>query len=239
MLKGGYNLRMEPNHPSTPIRLILVNPQPVVRAGLRLFLEHSTDFKIVAEAGDGEIALGLIQSLLPDVVILDINLPKINGMDIIRQIRANRWPVGTLIFTSSDDDAFINAFLKSGGNGYLLKIASAEEICTAVKEISDGKTYIDRLVLQKVITQAASPSPSIEQLSDREIEILSLVAKGLTNKVVALKLSISDRTVQGHIARIFEKLHAASRTDAVMRAIASGIIQSPETNREEYYSFEI
>jgi len=225
--------------PSIPIRVLLINPQPVVRAGLRLFLEQAPDFKIVGDVGDGESALALIQSLLPDVVILDANLPITGGLDIIRKIRANHWPIGTLIFTSSDDDGFINAFLKSGANGYLLKIAAADEIRTAVKEIADGKTYIDRLVLQKVITQAAAPVPGIEQLTDREIEILSLVARGLTNKVVAFKLNISDRTVQGHIARIFEKLHATSRTDAVMRAIASGIIQSPDTNREEYYSFDI
>jgi len=229
---------METNSTS-PVRVILVNPQPVVRAGLRLFLEQSPGFQVLAEAGDGDSALALIGSHLPDVVVLEINLPKTGGLDIVRQVRANRWPVGTLIFTSLDDDVFISAFLKSGANGYLLKIASPEEICSAVKDVSTGKTYIDRLILQKVIALAASPAPGIEQLTEREIEILTLVARGLTNKVVAYKLNISDRTVQGHIARIFEKLHAASRTDAVMRAIASGIIQSPESNREEYYSFDI
>ena len=222
-----------------PIRVILVNPQPVVCAGLRLFLQESPDFSILADAEDGEAALALIESLLPDVVVLDFNLPKLGGLDIVRQIRANRWPVGSLIFTSLDDDVFINAFLKSGANGYLLKTASPGDVCAAVRDISAGKSYIDRLVLQKVIAQAATPAPGIEQLTEREIEILTLVAKGLTNKVVAYKLNISDRTVQGHIARIFEKLHAASRTDAVMRAIAGGIIQPPESNREEYYSFDI
>ena len=227
--------------PASPasIRILLADSQAVLRAGLRLFLEQSSNYKVIAEAEDGESALALIQSMAPDVVILDIYLPKLGGLDIVRQIRANRWPVNSLIFTSSEDDASISAFLKSGANGYLLKLASSEEICLAVKEISGGKSFIDKALIQKVISQAASPLPVIEPLTDRETEILALVAKGLTNKVIAYKLSISDRTVQGHIARIFEKLHASSRTDAVMRAIANGIIQSPDINREEYDNYEI
>jgi DNA-binding NarL/FixJ family response regulator len=224
---------------STIIRVLLVDTQAVLRAGLRLFLEQSEDIRVIAETADGESALALIQSTSPNLVILDLCLPKMGGLDIVRQIRANHWPVYTLVFTLNEDDASISAALKSGANGYLLKYASPEEIRLAVKDIINGKTYLDKAVVQKVISQAASPLPVLEPLTDREIEILSFVAKGLTNKVIAFKLHISDRTVQGHIARIFEKLHASSRTDAVMRAIASGIIQSPDTNREEFYTYEI
>jgi DNA-binding NarL/FixJ family response regulator len=222
-----------------PIRVMLIDAHAVIRAGLRLFLEQTHEMSVVAETDDGETALSLIQSVSPDVAILEINVPKLSGLEIARQVRFNHWPVNTLIFTSHEDESDINAFLKSGANGYLLKSASPEEIRNAVKEISDGKTFIDRLILQKVMALAAAPTPDMEQLTNREIEILTLVAKGLTNKVVAYKLSISDRTVQGHIARIFEKLHAASRTDAVMRAIATGIIQSPDVNREEFYTYDI
>jgi DNA-binding NarL/FixJ family response regulator len=221
------------------IRVFLADPQPVLRAGLRLFLEQSPNIKVVGEAQDGETTLSLIQSTSPELVILDIYLPKLGGLDVVRQIRTNHWPVSTLVFTSNDDDVSINAFIKSGANGYLLKVASPDEIRQAVKDILDGKTVIDKAVLQKVMSQAAAPLPTLERLTDREIEILTLVAKGLTNKVIAFKLNISDRTVQGHIARIFEKMHASSRTDAVMRAIASGIIQSPDSNHEEFYTYDI
>jgi NarL family two-component system response regulator LiaR len=222
-----------------PIRVLLVDAQVVVRAGLRLFLERRPEFEIAGETEDGETALELIQSGKPQIVISDISVPKINGFEISRQIHAHRWPVHTLIFTSSQDDIYIQTFLKSGANGYLLKTASEDEIIDALKDINNSKSYIDKNILHKVLSQASSPSLAMETLTEREIEIITLVAKGLTNKLIGYRLNISDRTVQGHIARIFEKMHATSRTDAVMRAIANGTIQSPETSGDEFYSYEI
>lgn len=212
------------------IRVILADDHAVVRQGIRQFLESAADILIVAEAKDGEEAISLIQQFQPDVAVLDIQMPKLSGIEVARQIRANRWSVGILILTSYDDDPFISAVLKVGANGYVLKTASPEEIIGAVRDVRQGKSVLDATILPKVLAQISQPRtvPPVDPLTDREIEILGEVARGYTNKVIGVNLNISDRTVQGHIARIFEKLQANSRTEAVMRAISLGLLNSPE-----------
>ena len=212
------------------IRVILADDHAVVRQGIRQFLESAPDIQIVAEAKDGEEAVALIQQFQPDVAVLDIQMPKLSGIEVARQIRANRWPVGILILTSYDDDPFISAVLKAGANGYVLKTASPQEIICAVRDVRQGKSVLDVTILPKVLAQISHPRPiqSVEPLTDRELEILGEVARGFTNKVIGVNLNISDRTVQGHIARIFEKLQANSRTEAVMRAISLGLLNIPE-----------
>ncbi len=176
----------------------------------------------------------MIQQQLPDVAVLDIQMPELSGIEVARQIRANRWPVGILILTSYDDDPYIAAVLKAGANGYVMKTASPDEIIEAVCDVFQGKSVLDATILPKVLAQISESRnvPVVEPLTDREIEILSEVAKGFTNKVIGVNMNISDRTVQGHIARIFEKLHANSRTEAVMRAISLGLLEAPEHFRE-------
>jgi DNA-binding NarL/FixJ family response regulator len=212
------------------IRVILADDHAVVRQGIRQFLESAPDIQVVAEAKDGEQAVALIQQYQPDVAVLDIQMPKLSGIEVARQIRANRWPVGILILTSYDDDPFISAVLKAGANGYVLKTASPQEIICAVRDVRQGKSVLDVTILPKVLAQISHPRPiqSVESLTDRELEILGEVARGFTNKVIGVNLNISDRTVQGHIARIFEKLQANSRTEAVMRAISLGLLNTPE-----------
>ena len=210
------------------IRVILADDHAVVRQGIRQFLESAPDIQIVAEAKDGEEAVALIQQFQPDVAVLDIQMPKLNGIEVARQIRANRWPVGILILTSYDDDPFISAMLKAGANGYVLKTASPQEIICAVRDVRQGKSVLDATILPKVLAQISQSRTvlPVETLTDRELEILVEVAKGYTNKVIGINLNISDRTVQGHIARIFEKLQANSRTEAVMRAISLGLLNT-------------
>jgi DNA-binding NarL/FixJ family response regulator len=227
------------NDLSSSISVLLVDPQAVVRAGLKLFLEQAPGIHVAGEAIDGNQALIQIETLKPDVIISDIQTPGVSGFEIARRMQAAQKTNAVLLFTANDDDIYISAFLKSGARGYLLKTASPEEIITAVQDVFQKKSVIDKAVLHKVLALATTPIPQIERLSEREIEILTLVAKGLTNKVIAHKLSISDRTVQGHIARIFEKLHANSRTDAVMRAISGGVIQSPEITPGDSDYYEI
>lgn len=212
------------------IRVILADDHAVVRQGIRQFLESAPDIQVVAEAKDGEEAVALIQQHQPDVTVLDIQMPKLSGIEVARQIRAKRWPVGILILTSYDDDPFISAVLKAGANGYVLKTASPEEIIGAVRDVHQGKSVLDATILPKVLAQIsqARTVPPVEPLTDRELEILGEVARGLTNKVIGVNLNISDRTVQGHIARIFEKLQVNSRTEAVMRAISLGLLKTPE-----------
>ena len=223
------------------IRVVLADDHAVVRAGIRQFLEQAGDIEVIAEASDGAMAVELIERMVPDVVVLDIQMPKATGIEVSREIRAHRWPIGVLILTSYDDDPYISAVLKTGANGYVLKTASPVEIINAVRDVYQGKSVLDAEILPKVMAQIANPNPLAyyEPLTDREIEILSLVARGLTNKVVGIKLRISDRTVQGHIARIFEKLQASSRTEAVMRSVSLGLIQLPEGMQENAFSFDI
>ena len=223
------------------IRVLLADDHAIVRAGIRQFLEQAGDIQVIGEASDGEMAVEMIERMAPDVAVLDIQMPKATGIEVSRRIRANRWPIGVLILTSYDDAPYISAVLKTGANGYVLKTASPDEIIHAVRDVYRGKSVLDAEILPKVMAQIANPNPApvYEPLTDREIEILSLVAEGLTNKVVGIKLKISDRTVQGHIARIFEKLQAASRTEAVMRGVSLGLIQLPEETHEHAITFEI
>lgn len=229
------------NKTHSSIKVILADDHAIVRAGIRQFLEQAGDIQVVGEASDGEEALVMIRQIIPDVAVLDIQMPKVNGIEVSREIRAQRWPIGVLILTAYDDDPYISAVLKTGANGYVLKTASPDEIIGAVRDVFQGKSVLDATILPKVLAQIANPNATqfFEPLSDREVEILSFVAKGLTNKVVGNHLNISDRTVQGHVARIFEKLQANSRTEAVMRGISLGLISLPEEPKGNSISFDI
>jgi DNA-binding NarL/FixJ family response regulator len=224
------------NSTSAPIRVVLADDHAIVRAGIRQVLEHAGDIHIVAEAGDGEIAQNLIQQILPDVAVLDIQMPKASGIEVTRWVRANIKNVGVLVLTAYDDDPYVMAVLQAGANGYVLKTASAEELIQAVRDVYEGKSVLDSSIAQKLMAHIFSSSQAtvVEALTDRELEVLSLAAKGFTNKAIGIQLGISDRTVQGHLAHIFDKLQASSRTEAVMRAVSLGwIAQSVGTISEE------
>lgn len=216
------------------IRLILADDHAILRAGIRQFFEMETDLEVVAEADDGEQAKGLIDRHRPDVAVLDIQMPKATGIEVTRFVRAQGWPVGVLVLTAYEDEPYIRAVLQAGANGYVLKSARPAEIIEAVRDVYRGKSVLDKSILTKVMSQFSTPdhAPQITPLSDREMEVLRLAAKGFTNKAIAVQLTISDRTVQGHFARIFEKMQAGSRTEAVMRAVALGLIPSDITQED-------
>ena len=221
---------------SDHIRVLLADDHVMVRAGIRQLLEHSGDIQIIAEASDGETAQALIRQYHPDVAVLDIQMPKASGIEVTRWARANLPDVGVLILTAYNDDPYIMAVLQAGANGYVLKTASPDELIRAVHEVNEGKSVLDAVITQKLMAQLFSGSKSsvVEQPTDREMEVLSLVAKGFTNKAIGMQLGISDRTVQGHLAHIFDKLQASSRTEAVMRAVSLGwISQNVGTITEE------
>ena len=206
------------------IRVLLADDHAVVRAGIRQFLEQADNIEVVAEADDGEAAKNLIEQHKPDVAVLDIQMPEASGIEVTRWIRANQHDVGVLILTAYDDDPYVMAVLQAGANGYVLKTASPREIIRAVRDVHAGNSALDASIVQKVMDQVASdsrPQP-VEKLTGREIEVLTLVAQGFTNKAIGVQLGISDRTVQGHLAHIFNKLQAGSRTEAVMRAVSLG-----------------
>lgn len=213
---------------SENIRVILADDHAVVRAGIRQFLEYAGDIHIVAEASDGLEAQHLIEAHLPDVVVLDIQMPQASGIEVTRWIRSHYRNVGVLILTAYDDDPYVYAVLQAGANGYVLKTASPKDIIRAVRDVYAGKSVLDPAVTQKVMDRVIGQKSNsvVEELTERELEILRLVGHGYTNKAIGAQLVISDRTVQGHLARIFNKLQASSRTEAVMRAVSLGWLPS-------------
>ncbi len=218
---------------SDPIRVILADDHAVVRAGIRQFLERAGDIQVVAEADDGAVAQELITKHRPDVVVLDIQMPRVSGIEVTRWVRAHHREVGVLILTAYDDDPYVLAVLQAGANGFVLKTASPAEIIQAVHEVHAGKSVMDPAITYKVMAHIAGRRPDslVEQLSERELEVLSLVGGGYTNKAIGVQLGISDRTVQGHLARIFAKLQASSRTEAVMRAVSLGWLPADLADR--------
>lgn len=212
------------NETKKTIRVLLADDHAVVRAGIRQFLEQANDITVIAEADDGDTAKKLIDQYQPDVAVLDIQMPKASGIDVTRWIRANQREVGVLILTAYDDDPYVMAVLQAGANGYVLKTASPREIIRAVRDVHAGNSALDPSIVHKMMAQVASKpkTPPVEKLTERETEVLKAVAQGYTNKAIGVQLGISDRTVQGHLAHIFNKLQAGSRTEAVMRAVSLG-----------------
>lgn len=208
------------------IRVLLADDHAIVRAGFRQILESTDTIVVVAEAGDGEQAKALIKSEHPHVAVLDIQMPKATGIQVTQWVRQNGLNVGVLILTAYDDDPYVLAVLKAGANGYILKTAQPEDIILAVQEVYEGQSVLDPHITGAVLSHIrGGTNPSrMERLTDREMEVLQFVAKGLTNKAVGVQLGISDRTVQGHLSHIFNKLDVDSRTEAVMRAISYGWI---------------
>ena len=212
------------------IEVILADDHAVVRAGIRQFLEHATDISVIAEADDGEMARILINQHRPDVAVLDIQMPQASGIEVTRWIRANYPEVGVLVLTAYDDDPYVMAVLQAGANGYVLKTAAPAEIVQAVRDVNEGKSALDPTIAQKLMRYVSGQRPSqsseYEALTDRELEVLTLAGKGYTNKAIGMQLGISDRTVQGHLAKTYSKLQAGSRTEAVMRAVSLGLIEA-------------
>jgi DNA-binding NarL/FixJ family response regulator len=218
------------------IRVLLADDHAIVRAGIRQFLESAPDIEVVGEAEDGEQAKSLIQAEGPDVAVLDIQMPKATGIEVTRWAKANAQGVGILILTAFNDDPYVMAVLQAGANGYVLKTAAPDDIIQAVRDVHAGKSVLDPSVTGALMAQLfqRTETQAVEQPTEREMEVLHLVAKGFTNKAIGVQLGISDRTVQGHLAHIFDKLQAGSRTEAVMRAVSLGwISQDTGTLSEE------
>jgi len=214
------------NKSKTKIRILLADDHHIVRAGIRQLLESAQDIQVIAEAGDGEEAQSLIQQHKPDVAVLDIQMPKASGIEVTRWVRSHLPGVGVLILTAYDDEPYVMAVLQAGANGYVLKTAKTEELIQAVRDVYEGKSALDPSITQKLMSNLfkRSEKTPIESLTDRELDVLRLAAKGFTNKAIGVQLNISDRTVQGHLAHIFAKLQATSRTEAVMRGVSLGWI---------------
>ena len=214
------------------IRILLADDHAVVRKGIREFLEEAEGeppITVVAEAADGAEAVALATEYAPDVALLDIQMPNMTGIEATRRIKAQHPDVRVLVLTAYDDDPYIFALLQAGASGYVLKTASSESLVRAVRAVYRGESALDPAVTQKIVQQLTTDRPlgrqtAVEALTRREVEVLRLAAKGLTNKAIGRELGISSRTVQGHLANIYGKLNVSSRTEAVTEGLKLGWI---------------
>jgi NarL family two-component system response regulator LiaR len=211
------------------IKILIADDHAVVREGTRRILEQERDIEVVGEAGDGEEAVAMATGLKPDVAIIDISMPKMDGIEATRRIKAVCPSINVLILSAYDDDQFIFSLLEAGAAGYLLKSIRSHELLDAVRAVYSGESVlhpsIARKVLNHFVSTSGKPVEGTEpsgMLSDREMEVLKLAAKGLSNQDIAEKLCLSIRTVQGHLGHIFNKLQVGSRTEAVVRALKEG-----------------
>ncbi len=201
--------------PSAPVRVVIVDDHALVREGTVQLLSRSSDIEVVGTAGSGEDGLDLLVRERPDVALVDVNLPGISGLELARSA-AQRCPeVRILILSAYDDYAYVVEALEVGVGGYLLKTASAKELLDSVRAVADGVLVLDRAVSGRLARRPPSESRQSGDLTPREADVLALLARGRSNKVIAAELGLGVRTVEGHVSSVLAKLGVASRTEAV------------------------
>ncbi len=206
------------------VRVLLAEDHKIVRQGTRLYLE-SQGVDVVGEATNGREAVEMTRELLPDVVVMDIHLPELTGVEATRRIRHDYPDVRVLVLTAYDEPAYVHALLDAGADGFILKTAELSELFAALQEVAGGRRAFDAATLTRVEQHLHEMTTQIERLTERELEVLTHAASGKTNKEIGSILFISDRTVQGHLKNIYEKLGVATRTEAVTVALQHGFIQ--------------
>jgi len=210
------------------IRILVVDDHPVVREGIGSMLKKEVDFKVVGEASNGLEAVEKARELAPDVVLMDLRMPEMDGVEAISRIKAEKPEVKFIILTTYSDDEYIFKGIAAGARAYLLKDAPRDELFKAIRMVSRGESLIQPVVASRVLDKLAELSrktPAGDTLSDREIEVLRLMAGGESNRDIADHLSITQSTVKTHITSIFQKLNVTTRTEAVTNALKKGIIQ--------------
>jgi DNA-binding NarL/FixJ family response regulator len=210
------------------IKILIVDDHPVVREGIGAMLKHEPDFKIVGEAANGVEALEQARELSPDVILMDLRMPEMDGVEAITKIKEVKPETKFIILTTYSDDEYIFKGIAAGARAYLLKDAPREELFKAIRAVYRGESLIQPVVASRVLDKLAELSrknPGAETLSEREVEVLRLMAKGVSNSNIAEELSITQSTVKTHITSIFQKLNVTTRTEAVTTALKRGIIQ--------------
>jgi len=212
------------------IRVLIVDDHAVVREGLRKFLELQDGLEVVGEAGDGAEALEAAERLAPDVVLMDLVMPKLDGVEAMRELRARLPACRVIVLTSYADDERLLPAIRAGAAGYLLKNVQPQELARAVRAAHAGATLLDPVVaarLVETIAQAPAAAPP-DRLTPREREVLELLARGLSNKRIALELGVAEKTVKTHVSHVLEKLAVSDRTQAALYAVRTGLV-SPES----------
>ena len=207
------------------ITLILADDHPLTRAGLMAYLAKEQDFEVVGEYADGDSAMNGIRELKPQVALLDIRMPGMDGVSITRKIKEESLPVVSLMLTSYDAQQYVLSSLRAGARGYVLKSSTADTLARAIRIVARGGLYLDSEVANTV-EEGENMSP--EPISAREREVLLLAAKGLSGKEIASQLFISERTVQTHLASIYDKLGARNKTESMLLALKYGVVMLEE-----------
>lgn len=214
------------------IHILIVDDHTLLRQGTRELLTQSSDLLVVGEVARGDLVLDAIETLHPEVVLLDVRLPGLNGIDVTRQI-VDRFPgVRVIILTAYDDENYVSGAVSAGASGYLLKTAPASQLAGAIRAVQAGATVFDAAVTGRLVNHRGptSASGNTLELSAREREVLQLVCKGMPNKAIAVNLGISRRTVEGHLHRMFEKVAVGSRTELMRHAIDHHLLASSQTH---------
>ena len=211
------------------IKILLADDHPLTRSGIAEFIRREPTFELVAEAQDGAEAWDLIQKLSPDVALLDIRMPEMDGVSVAQKVKAEGLSTAILMLTSYDAQQYVIASLRAGAHGFVLKTASPKELTAAINTVSKGGLYLDPEVAS-VVNGDQEFIP--DQLSAREREVLLLAAKGLSSKEVARQLFISERTVQTHLASIYDKLGSRNKTEALLLALKYGVVTLEELLEE-------
>lgn len=217
-----------------PIRVVVVDDQELFRRGLIMLVSAEDDIEVIGEASDGEEATALAESLVPDVILMDVRMPKRSGIEACVAIKQTAPSAKIIMLTMSDEEADLYEAIKNGASGYLLKDASIDEVSQAIRVVSDGQSLISPSMATKLLEEFKTISRTggkddaiAPKLTDRELEVLNLVARGLNNREIAKQLFISENTVKNHVRNILEKLQLHSRMEAVMYAVREKLLDIP------------
>ncbi|MEX0785655.1 MAG: response regulator transcription factor [Dehalococcoidia bacterium] len=207
------------------ISILIADDHPIVREGLRTFLELQDDMEIVGEAADGEEAVARAQELLPDIVLMDLVMPRMNGIEATRRIRAGSPSTRVIALTSFADDDKVFPAVKAGAAGYLLKDMRPQELADAIRTVHRGEALLHPSVAAKLMQElAAKPVATAGALTVREMDVLQHIARGMSNREIAEALVVSEKTVKTHVSNILQKLHLADRTQAALYAVREGLV---------------